>query len=376
MKTPLAALIASLALVSFDANAWFFFWLPIPGGGSATSDNTCVAETVKEGDTMNSPNGNIAKITKLSGTSSRCSNGNMPILATVDYTSSISFSSKAGIELPEKYKPIGLTDRQKFFEGILLKAKTDDGKLYIQINAYNRSVMSSVPEFVKKQKDNLKNLDDSTTSEIEELTIDGFPVRRYEQKGKLKNFFGSRMVMLHTIVEAKDEVIHIAAWGYENDYPDEKATFLKLPSAIKGLTPPIAKAVETPPIAKVSEASAKDAPPPAPTNQVETPVKKPSGPAKSDALIAAQEAVADNPDKTASWIKLGSVHFEEKNYDKASVAYEEALKRNPKAADAFEGLGDVYNAQGEKDKVREVYFKLKKLDAAKAAAYYKKFLLP
>ncbi|HUO43388.1 MAG TPA: SHOCT domain-containing protein [Burkholderiales bacterium] len=162
----------------------------------------------------------------------------MPILATVDYTSGVTFTSKAGIELPDKFKPMGLTDRQKFFEGILLKAKTDDGKLFLQVSAGKRSVVSSMPEFVKKWKAGLKNFDDPTYSETEELTIDGFPTWRFEQKGKLKNLFGTRMTMLHTVMEAKDEYLIIQAWGYDNDYSEEVEAFKKLPSAIKGLTPP------------------------------------------------------------------------------------------------------------------------------------------
>lgn len=234
------ALVSLLALASSNANAWFFFWFPIPTGGSnATSDNTCVAETAQEGDTMNSTNGNVAKIVKLSGTSSRCKDPSMPILATVDYTSGITFTSKAGIELPDKFKPMGLADRQKFFDGILLKAKTDDGKLYIQVSAGKRAAVSSMPEFVKKWKAGLKNFDDPTYSETEELTVDGFPMWRFEQKGKLKNLFGTRMTMLHTVMEAKDEFLIIQAWGYDNEYPDEVEVFKKLPSAIKGLTPPI-----------------------------------------------------------------------------------------------------------------------------------------
>lgn len=237
-------LVCLLAFASSSANAWFFFWFPIPTGGSgATSDNTCVAETAKEGDTMNSTNGNIAKVVKLSGTSSRCKEPAMPILATVDYTSAVTFTSKAGIELPDKFKPMGLTERQKFFDGILLKAKTDDGKLFIQVSAGKRSVVSSMPEFVKKWKAGLKNFDDPTFSETEELSADGFPMWRFEQKGKLKNLFGTRMTILHTVIEAKDEYLIIQAWGYDNEYPEEVETFKKLPFAIKGLTPPMPLAI-------------------------------------------------------------------------------------------------------------------------------------
>lgn len=228
-----------LALASSSANAWFFFWFPIPtGGSSATSDNTCLPETAKEGDTINSTNGNIAKVVKLSGTSSRCKDPAMPILATVDYTSAVTFSSKAGIELPDKFKPMGLTDRQKFFEGVLLKAKTDDGKLFIHVSAGKRSAVSSMQEFVAKWKAGLKNFDDPTYSETEEITIGGYPTWRFEQKGKLKNLFGTRMTMLHTIMEAKDEYLIIQAWGHDKEFSEEEEEFKRLPSMIKGLTPP------------------------------------------------------------------------------------------------------------------------------------------
>jgi tetratricopeptide (TPR) repeat protein len=370
MKVTLRILaIAVASLLSTNANAWFFFFFPIPtgGGGSASTDNTCVAETAKEGDTHASPSGNIAKITKLSGTSSRCKEPDKPIVATVDYTSTVSFTSKAGINLPEKYKPITLTDRQRYYEGILLRAKTDDGKLYIQLTSVKRSIISSVPEFVKKRKDGHKNLDDFTTSEIQELTVNAFPAWRYEQKGKLKGLFGSRMIMLHTVIESKDEVLVLEAWGYENDYPDEAETFKKLPFEIQGLTPPTVVAVATP-----QAAIAKEQPPSVVDEKV-----APKPPAtKSAALLSAQESVADNPDKADSWNMLGAVHLDEQNYEKALIAFNEALKRNPKSTDALFGLGSTYSAMGNKDKVRAIYSDLKKYDGKQAAAYFKRFLLP
>ncbi len=369
MKVRLLLTFLTLLLTSSSANAWFFFFFPIPtgGGGSASTDNTCVAETAKEGDTHASPNGNIAKITKLSGTSSRCKDPAKPIVATVDYTSTVSFTSKAGINLPEKYKPITLTDRQRYYDGILLRVKTDDGKLYIQLTSVKRSIISSVPEFVQKRKDGHKNLDDSTTSETQELTVNGFPAWRYEQKGKLKGLFGSRMIMLHTVIESKDEVLVLEAGGYENDYPDEAETFKKLLFEIQGLAPPTPAVVATPQAVIANEQVA--------TVVDERLTTKPLA-TKSAALLSAQESVADNPDKADSWNMLGAVHLDEQNYEKALIAFNEALKRNPKSTDALFGLGSTYNAMGNKDKVRAIYSDLKKYDGKQASAYFKKFLLP
>lgn len=359
-----------LISTSTNANAWFFFFIPPLGGGSATTDNTCVAETAKEGDTFNSPSGNIAKVTKLSGSSNRCKDPSMPILATVDYASSINFTSKAGIELPEKFKPLALTDRQRFFEGILLRAKTDDGKLYVNVSSTKRSIITSMPEFAKKFREGLKNLDESTYSPVEELSINNLPAWQFEQKGKLKNLFGSRMTMLHTIIESKDEAIIVQAWGYDNDYADEKESFKKLPFSLKGLTPPVLASSSGNSAASQSISTSDVA-------KANTPKLAPDqATQKSAALTAAQDALAENPDKATSWEKLGAVYLDEKDYPKAVKSYEEAIKLDPTSVNALADLGRSYNALGDKDKVREVYFKLKSVDATRAAAYFKEFLLP
>lgn len=248
-----------LLLACQSANARFFYFYIAGGGGP---DNTCVAETAKEGDTFSSPSGNIAKITKLSGTSSRCTNVKLPILATVDYTSNIRFTSKAGIELPEKYKPITLTDRQHYFTGVLLAAKTDDEKLFVRVYSVKRSIISSMPAFVKKYKERQWGLDESVYSDTAELKVNGLSAWQFEQKGKLKNLFGFRMIILHTIIEAESEVVTLQTSGYENDYTDEKEAFKKLPFAIRGLTPPTSPVVAAPvaqperPTAQVEDTSA------------------------------------------------------------------------------------------------------------------------
>lgn len=370
MKSILLLAFILFACASSSANAWFFFFIPPLGGGSAVgTDNTCVAVTAKEGDTFNSTNGNVAKVSKLSGTSSRCKDADKPILAAVDYTSTVNFTSKAGIDLPEKFKPMTLTDRQRYFEGILLKAKTNDGNLFIPLGSIRRSILSSVPEYVMKFKAGLKNLDDATYSETTEFSANGLPAWQFEQKGKLKNLFGSRMTVLHTILESKDEAILIQAWGYDNQYAEEKEEFKKLAFSIRDLSADIASA-----------AVEKPAMQPATITSVAL-MNTPTVPAgavlqKSVALLAAEDDVADNPAKAGAWERLGAIHLNEKSYTKAVMSYQEAFKRNPKSADAIVGLGSAYNALGDKDQVQALYGKLKALDVTRAATYFKDYLLP
>jgi hypothetical protein len=80
MKTTIAALTAAAGL-----SGCFFFY--IPGGAiealTGNSGNGCVAETAKAGDLIKFPNGNIYKVSSLTGHSSRCQDPSLPVLATL-----------------------------------------------------------------------------------------------------------------------------------------------------------------------------------------------------------------------------------------------------------------------------------------------------
>ena len=70
MKIIVPLAFSALAGASTNANAWFFFFFPLPGARS--SGDTCVTESAKPGDTFRSANGNVATVKSLSGTSYRC----------------------------------------------------------------------------------------------------------------------------------------------------------------------------------------------------------------------------------------------------------------------------------------------------------------
>lgn len=233
-KAFLSFTIFCFAFVPLNANAIFFFFFPVPSFGA--KGDSCVAETAKAGDTFRSPNGNVATIKSVSGTSSRCKAADKPILASVDYAMATTFSSKAGINLPNGYSSQSLTNLQQF-NGTLLSAKdnaTDSGVLVLSTK---REVISDTQKYVVNVRGNQsKSLDDPQQSEIEKMTINGMKAWRFETKGKLRNLFGTRYSYLTTIIEAEQEVVFINAWTYTSRYENAgKEELKKLALSVTGI---------------------------------------------------------------------------------------------------------------------------------------------
>lgn len=93
MKLILSLMVLLLTLVSTNANAWFFFFLP----GSVTSSisdaitgdkgENCVGANAKVGDTVRMPDGSYGTIKSLSGNSSRCTS-KLPVRALIEVANS------------------------------------------------------------------------------------------------------------------------------------------------------------------------------------------------------------------------------------------------------------------------------------------------
>lgn len=272
-----------LACTSTNACAWWFFFFPIPSGGSGRSGgDICVASSAKVGDTSRSANGNVVTIKELSGTSSRCKKPELPVLAKVEFTAS-EFSSKAGINLPDGYTPQSLTDIQKF-NGALLMAKNNATDSGIFITSAKRDVISDVPTFAAKVRENqTKTLDDAEQSDIEQLTINGMKAWRFETNGKVKNLFGTRYTYLITILEGDSEVVSINAWTRTNRYEIEKADMKQLASNVTGLTAPAPQEEKVPLSAAdtVHMQPVSTTPSASPTPATATPTSTTSAPAHS-----------------------------------------------------------------------------------------------
>lgn len=92
------------------------------------------------------------------------------------------------------------------------------------------------------------------------------------------------------------------------------------------------------------------------------------------AIPAYQQAVRYNADSFDIWHNLSGTYLALNQYDRAIEASQEALRLKPGDARASYILGAAFHGQGQRDKVLEVYAQLRKLDAALAAEFARKFV--
>src|ERR1700693_5644125 len=134
MKKLMAVMICLSAFASTNANAWFFFFLPgsvtsaISDAVTGSEGSNCVGPNAKIGDNIRPPNSSVMTIKTLSGTSSRCTQPEFPIRALLEPSTTPTsgaapaFTSKAGIDLPDGWAPIPVTDQLKargyFFQAV------------------------------------------------------------------------------------------------------------------------------------------------------------------------------------------------------------------------------------------------------------------
>lgn len=247
-----------------SAHAWFFFFIPgsvVQATGDAISGakgNMCVKEGLEIGHIFTSPNGNTAKVLSLSGTSSICKNPAQPIRAEIEFT--YSFASKAGIELPDDFKPSTLTDFERF-NGFLLKATSSSVREYgIQISATKKNPTTSIQLMANNIEQSMlanQRFSESKSLNAETITINGAPSVRFEIAVTMKGMFGSKGSYLYTILEGDDEIVVVNVYApteYIEEHRDEMQQYASRVSGIRATVSAIAPLPATEPIAAPSAA--------------------------------------------------------------------------------------------------------------------------
>ena len=155
MKLSGLILFIALAITSVSANAWFFFWLPLPkGNATASPANLCIKDTFKAGESITSPlTGNTETVKSVYGASSRC---NQPGMQLADVEFSFTFNSKVGIDIPDEYEAKEIPDFEKFNGKILnavSKTKKNTGIIInsrkMQGNVRSGSAcLNNIPRFI------------------------------------------------------------------------------------------------------------------------------------------------------------------------------------------------------------------------------------
>ena len=239
IKRTISLAILLLAAASTNANAFFFFFLP----GSVTSKigdaltgsegENCVSATAKVGDTLTSNSSNTAIIKSLSGASSRCPDSNRPIRALLQFN--YSFSSKAGIELPEGFKPKELTPTE-MFNGVLLNAQENSKRVGVFVSAQPRKQDGDGGGLAKNIATALiAAVENGKTSDEEEITINGLHAYRFRMVGKSKGMFGRSFTYVVTVLVGNDEFVQINANCLTGDFEKYKDMLDHFAYDIKGL---------------------------------------------------------------------------------------------------------------------------------------------
>jgi hypothetical protein len=278
MKTTklISLLLASiLACVPTGANAFFFFFY-IPGSVTGkisdaltgSEGDQCVKATAKVGDVIKSPNGNTATIKSLSGKSSRCRNPELPIRALLVFN--YSFSSKAGIDVPDGFEQKPLTDIQRF-NGNLLHAENSHNNTGFFVSSRGRDASTDSAGIAQAIATRMiGTLEEAKTANEEELTVNGLRAFRFEVVGKLKVLFHPRRTYVVTLLEAPQELLVINAWTPTDDYDKNKEVLRQLVYRVSGLNSTADTPAIAPPPAgalvdeKKSDVTPQDAPPPVP----------------------------------------------------------------------------------------------------------------
>jgi len=228
----------TLLLASSAAHASFFFFsIPIPGG-KAKPGELCVSASTKVGDVKTNANGNTLTIRKLSGTSSECKQDGLPILAVGEYGASTTFSSKAGIGLPDDYKPESLTEFQKY-SGVLLVARKKSTNATLRVTAIKSEIVSDVDTYAANlEKYYSTQMDDAKPSAIETIVVNDLPARRCSIDGKVRNVYGTRVTYLITILQGSDEIVLVEAWAPSARYAEVQPELQHAAYTVVGVHPP------------------------------------------------------------------------------------------------------------------------------------------
>lgn len=92
------------------------------------------------------------------------------------------------------------------------------------------------------------------------------------------------------------------------------------------------------------------------------------------AISAYQQSARYNAESFQVWHSLSAAYLALNQYDRAIEASQEALRIMPADPRAIYNLGAAYHGQGQRGRVQEIHGQLRKLDAALAADFAKKFL--
>lgn len=200
----------------------------------------CVGEKVKVGDTIRLAGGQLGTVKSLSGTSSRCTNPEMPIRSLLVLSDSTAASaspsqitSNVRLQLPTGWEQMALTEQQ-VRNGIFIRGlnRTTDTGLFL--GATRRAGITDLMGYAVARRANQANvLIDPEQSEVLQIEVNGRKAFRFEVTGRLKT--GMRITYMMTIIEGATEVAMLNTWAAALNFENQRKGLAQLSELIDGL---------------------------------------------------------------------------------------------------------------------------------------------
>jgi len=243
MKLTNLILLAPLTLLL--QGCWFIY-LPGSTTGAISDAFTgaeglhCVKANAKLGDTVQFPGGSQATVKSLSGTSTRCTNPELPIRALlVPYDNKPITSaptpntSKILLSLPAGWEQKTLNEQMILGGGILYATNrtTDSGLL---LSASKREGITDLMAYGTSIRANqTSRLKDPQQSEVSQIEINGKKALRFDVTG-LQNS-GLKLKYMITVIEGATEIAILNTWTTAAGFEEQKGAMGQLAENVIGL---------------------------------------------------------------------------------------------------------------------------------------------
>jgi len=240
MKRPLRRGVVALGLLAAPVLATagghgYYYFTVIPGQ-KPTLDEVCVTTSVEVGAHSRNANGDDIAIKDIVGKSPMCKDKTKPLLAHVAYTASESFQSTLRIGLPEGFKEMPITDKERF-EGLRFHAWNAKRSMAVFIHTWDRRAVPRFDNFVRDNK--LRQIDgnDWTQSRMEEIEVDGLSARRWTtQASKPAGLFAKARSYVETYVLGEKEIAAVQIGVNGDDLANEAVEINDIIAGLKGLS--------------------------------------------------------------------------------------------------------------------------------------------
>jgi hypothetical protein len=250
LKLPTIFALSACLILAYINSAEAFFFIFIPGSAidaigdaitGATGDH-CVKDSAVVGDKVKLSDGSVHEIQKLSGTSPRCQNSQLPIRALLGPAIAVDTSSALdraafGINLPTGWASVEMTPEIRakgyLFQGI---NRTIDAGLLVSFLARNK--ITNVEDFVQTRKLSQEaNLRDANSSRTEKLKIQKHSAWQFYTTGITPSGVNTGKAMMYqsTIIMGKTQIVEIKTWAYQAIFEVHKNELSAIGKAISGL---------------------------------------------------------------------------------------------------------------------------------------------